>query len=132
MKRRIGFVSNSSSSSFIAFGARLSEEEVFAVRKFMIENGSYKEKLREAEDDDDEDESFDDAYEFLDEVTDNNFINCDGDFVVGYIIATGDECGDLSEGSMTLTEMMKNVNELTVKFGIPENKIKLIYGSYPC
>jgi len=122
MKTRIGFISNSSTSSFVVVGFRVTEEE----------SDSFENSLQP-----DSDGNLQDAYDYL---YDNNFTVLHGsddgisdDSVVwGIEIADGDECG-LENKEFKIDELKKQpkLKELMEQMGI-DRELILFMGTRAC
>lgn len=113
MKTRAGFVSNSSTSSFVVIGTKLTNKEY----KEFIDNAAKKYEIKEE----------DDVRDCLDDL--DWFIETEYETIVGYELASSDSDGEMSESElslMDLTEKAKVIKELTGK------KAKLITGTRMC
>jgi hypothetical protein len=127
MKIRTGFVSNSSSSSFVLYGIKLkSEENIESLcRKFLTE-----EQIKECE--------YEGEVDWYDCFYENNVetklkldvISCgySGDLWIGKTIITGDY--DLENGEIDITELKKIDEKINDIF--PDLNHKLYYGTYGC
>jgi len=141
MKTRTGFVSNSSSSSFVIFGANIPEKE-FNKTKFLREIVGI-EDPKTLDDFEDEDE-FDDYFynESLDvcRLGDNYFGFNEEDsseagcVLIGVKIVEGDsDCNDIGENSVSVDELSKKFSELKDKLGLTDEiETKIIVGSKVC
>ncbi len=143
MKVRIGFVSNSSSSSFVMIGAKLNDFDRVKVAKRLMELypetqldlPSYLKDKNVA--DLDEDELEDWAYEVLTSSRGGSgFAYFGEEGLFGYAIYCGDsqeyEVGDFS---MSLEELQKKTEEtkkLLADLGHADVDVKLIGGQYSC
>lgn len=108
MKIREGFVSNSSSSSYVLLGCKLSEDEI--AQKLGI--------------------NVDDVYEKLDDL--GLFQDSDDD-VVGHIIVQYYSDGDFDDGiNISMAELMKLSNDIATKLSVPVEEIKLLSGIRSC
>ena len=141
MKRRTGFVSNSSSSSFVIYGANIPEEELSKVKFLREIVGIEGPKIPD---------DFEDEYEFNDYFYDKAYDVCkNGDFyfgfseedgyeagciLIGVKIAEGDnDCNDIGENSVSVEELDKKFSELKDKLGLTEDvKTKIIVGTRCC
>ena len=138
MKIRTGFVSNSSSSSFIIIGYKINDAEYFVKKLYPTE---YAAAVNKAEakasegkysvDDYLQDYVFDILYnnshsdEFLGTVMGN------GEYFLGHILATSHDYDVLSDGSLNgkqLVEIMEKVKEKTEM----EEEPSLIFGTVSC
>ena len=132
MKIRSGFVSNSSSSSFVMVGIQKSDINEVSIAKALLEKypetlPDYMKKMP-----DDEDEREDWAYDVLR----NGFITYfSEEGLLGYVIAdVSDEDGVL-DFSMTIEELIANIEKAKVilgQLGINQNEIKIIGGTRSC
>jgi hypothetical protein len=126
MKIRSGFVSNSSSSSFVLFGVELGGDNYESLcRKFLPED-----KLNEAIKEYGDDIDWNDMWyaEDVAKYIDLDVIHGDGEIWIGKEIASG---GDYMEnGSLSFEEMKEYEKE--IKEVIPDAECKLHYGTYPC
>jgi len=106
MKIRNGFVSNSSSSSFIMIGVPSSALNA------DIEN------------------DFDSHYEK--DGLESLYVERRGyDYIVGHVlIDSGDE--ELGDGDITVDELILKSTEISNKLGVSIDKVKLYYGTRPC
>lgn len=119
MKIRNGFVSNSSSSSFVVFGFKLEEDKM----TFAKRNGFMPE---------DEDDSFDELYEWTEKWAEENslrVINENDYLIIGYYITDGDSEGILlEEADVSLNQLIEYGDNLINKFGISKDDLHLYAG----
>ena len=106
MKVRSGFVSNSSTSSFIVLGYKVSHDEIKAMT-------------------DDEREDF---YERDDTLSDGY----SGTYWVGEVLAKGRDDEMLPEREFSMEELQQKAIFLMKKYGIELDKIKLYTGTRGC
>lgn len=106
MKIRNGFVSNSSSSSFVLVGCKLSEKEIAAKLNINMDDDDVREKVEELD----------------------LFWSSEDD-VIGYLIA-GDIEHDGTETSMT--EIMEKAKLISEKLSVPIEEVKLMTGVRSC
>lgn len=104
MKTRSGFVSNSSSSSFVVIGTRMTDKE-------LKKKGWY-----------DEYEPTDKMPDGLDILHDN-----DGDIIIGEILASGEDY--LDDSKIDLVKLQKTFNRVEKALGV---KVKLLIGTRAC
>lgn len=107
MKIREGFVSNSSSSSYVLIGCQLSDEAL-AKALNIAEGVDLWEKINEFD-------LFWDSEEGI----------------VGYIIAEGDD-GDFGGDAISIPEVMKKANDVATKLSVPIEEIKILSGIRSC
>ena len=108
MKIRNGFVSNSSSSSFVLIGCKLSEKEIT-------------EKLAISLDDDD-------VWEKVEEL---DLFWSSEDELIGYLIADDIET-DYDGTETSIAEVMEKAKLVAEKLSVPIEEIKLISGVRSC
>ena len=118
MKIRQGFVSNSSTSSFIVFGIKLSEEEI---QKFIIENVKKVNFEKENKKSDDNDEPY--SYDKFDSICMKkigleiiNKIDWENPTPEAYGIYIGKDMGNLEELSNKIS--LENLLEIRTKLSI--------------
>jgi len=103
MKIRNGFVSNSSSSSFIMIGVPSSALG----------------------------EDFDEEYNYKEESLESVYVERSGyNYIVGYVLADTDE--ELESGDISSDEILLKSSEISDKLGVSIEKVKLYYGTRPC
>ncbi|MFH1547156.1 MAG: hypothetical protein ABIC57_01585 [bacterium] len=135
MKLRQGFVSNSSSSSFIAIGMRLESIDKYKLAKVLYEK--YPIELPGYVNPDDPDD-FDFTYEIFDsnEIPFSLFDEESSKPVFGYRIYEGssDDYGvsDFEISADTIIEKTKEIQEIAAEVGVPCNEIKVIGGEQAC
>jgi len=137
MKIRQGFVSNSSSSSFVVFGFKVKDDPKLICKLLSLST----EKL----DLDDADDDNDDLWNLIYDVTrhpNSEFVIINGEYssdntvIIGneITVATSSDNSDLEETSFSIEElkaMEKRFKELQQEFGI-EAEIKLFTGMQAC
>ncbi len=143
MKVRIGFVSNSSSSSFVMVGTELNDFDRLKVAKRLMELypetqldlPSYLKDKNVADLDEDEQEDW--AYEVLSSARGGSGFTYFGEEgLFGYALYCG-HCQDyeLGEFSLSLEELQKKIEEtkkLLADLGYPDKEIRVIGGQYSC
>lgn len=107
MKIRNGFVSNSSSSSFIAVGVRGTEEIKQRVINLNIDKEDY--------------------YDCDDVICDDSEYG-----IIGTEIASADDCGYIDDNEISFEEIENLTKELSEKYQIPKSEFKIIMGTCPC
>lgn len=117
-KIRSGFVSNSSSSSFIIIGATLTKKlQDKLVKKFNISK----------------EDVVDDIASVLEEKTNLDVLftsdTHDGAYTIGKHLVSGDEY--LKDGNMSAEEIIKNITNIKKIIG-EDADVKLMYGTCPC
>ena len=112
MKTRNGFVSNSSSSSFVMIGSKIDNDEI-------------KSKLGWVKS---ETAAFDDGWEFIQrkmyELNLDYFYEED---LIGYVIANGDD-SDFGGPEISISDVVEKSKFISEKFNIPIENIKIISG----
>jgi len=106
MKIRQGFVSNSSSSSFVLVGCQMSDEAL--AKALNVDT--------------------DDLYDIMN--GGDLFWDAE-DGIVGYTIASGDD-SYFSGDTMTIPELMEKAKEISEKLSVPLEEIKIISGIRSC
>lgn len=133
MKTRNGFISNSSSSSFVAIGFLAPEEFSKEQKLILLEKLWDIDQVNLAlnDDPDNADEIIDDL--FIDKVTCNNMLYVNSKLMIfGKTIAYAlDEGGDGSKSMAELIEIQKEIDE-TKKLLNVTAETKLYYGSAEC
>lgn len=122
MKIRIGFVSNSSSQSFVMVGADISNIDEAILKKALVKKFNY--KLPECTVDTIEDVS-------IGEITDDEFEEADEGHYLGLNLACGDELETFSLSFAEVEEAAQKVRALFDELGIPV-EVKLIGGTECC
>lgn len=107
MKIRTGFVSNSSSSSFVILGVSTSEID----------------SLR--------DKDYDELHEFRDKHS-VELHSLDSMYLIGKSLADIDESGYVSEEQISLDDLNKYADELAALLQIPRHYIKIYTGTEVC
>jgi len=129
IKRRSGFVSNSSSSSFILVGFELPEN--FDAREFV--KNTYELTKSELEDISDEDEGMYYVDTILDKYSDMRIMR-DTDAskfdIVGFKIASGIE--ESNGGSVGISDMIKSAEKIKNKLNVGNGDVKIFYGNEAC
>lgn len=124
MRLRSGFVSNSSSSSFVCVGFKKDPYSlgVKELKQLCINLGVAVEKLtNDAED----------LREMIMDVIDNNdYTWYTEEGIIGFEIAEGDYTLDHME--LSLEEIVKISDDLVKKFGLAKEDVRLITGTYAC
>jgi len=134
MKIRSGFVSNSSSSSFVVVGFEI-DDNIFTEKDYLIKLFGLKES-----------EIPEDELDFENLFCDKTYSNPDcyiathdesgaseGKHLIGVLVAEADrETGDFNDCSFDMNELTKRANELKQKLGINNVKISLKIGVRCC
>jgi len=131
MKIRSGFVSNSSSSSFILFGIKVEDKEYKDLCESFLPKeciDKYIEKYYK--DEDKEDIEWCDLWYDNQDETELDVIRCGygGETWIGKTLADGDD--KLEMGDLSFEEMNKMAEEIKKK--LPDGECKLYYGTYGC
>ncbi len=124
MKTRQGFVSNSSSSSFIILGCKVSEEmlgDIFA--------DEVKEYLREWKPNGYNEEDLSDAIQ--ETAWDKDVFSDDNGFILGEVLGMVSD-GYLDSKEYGIEELQKMTKEIADKYGVDEKEVKLSFGTRAC
>ena len=124
MKIRSGFVSNSSSSSFVIIGFKLPTDDE-SKKKFLKYKG-----IEIPEDDDDLWSAYSDAL-----YDTSSVLTGDGEYWAGKIISdsNGNDCGDMERNEIDITAAIAEAEAMREIFDIdPSVPVKLITGERSC
>ena len=140
MKCRSGFVSNSSSSSFVIYGANIPEQELSKTRFLKEVVGIQNPKVPSDFEDEWEynDYFYNEAYDFCSKGDSYfGFSEEDGSengcVLIGVKIAEGDEFNNIGENSVSISKLDEDFSKLKNKLGLTEEiKTKIIVGSRCC
>lgn len=127
MKSRSGFVSNSSSSSFVVLGvdAQINAQEAKRILRRVF--GFTKDSLEEYEDDS---EVMDALYEAFEE--EEKYVFSSEPPFIGVMLGSSDDSDMLDSFSYDLVELSHMAQEFAVKFGYNVSEVKLIGGQMSC
>lgn len=117
MKKRNGFVSNSSTSSFVIVGVKL-DELGKKLENLDWDSEEYEEILEELE-------------EKVDYILHGEDDGVDG-LVVGFVVTEIDSDDYLKDGTMEFSELQEKVERLAKNFSVNAKDVKIYYGTRSC